>query len=187
MQYHCAMFAQSSVALLLLLLLSCSPSAPPPPPKPPDPANGAKVACQQYVRNNLKAPLTAKFQSQQELLAFRGASLDGGGSPASIIAFAVSTGLRDPTTDSRVLDKQLNFLTSGEWLELDKLENIGGVEEARKVVHKALLRRFAQSEYVVAGYVHSQNSFGAMLRSSFICLTSSGANNQWRLDALGVL
>jgi hypothetical protein len=167
--------------LMAAMLLGCEPAS------PPDPALNAKFVCEKFVRNSLKSPLTAKFPSQNEFLALPGKGKDGSDSPASLIAVTFSSGLRDPASGAKLLDKQIDFLTASEGVNLDQLTRSLHIEDARKVVRGALVRRFSRSDYVVAGYVDAQNSFGAMLRSSFICMTSRTGSDQWQSDGVALI
>lgn len=173
--------AASSACLLAATLLGCGPAS------PPDPALDAKFVCEKFVRNSLRAPSTANFPSRNEFLALPGKAKDGKESPASIIAVTFSNSLNDPASGAKVLDKQLNFLTADEYLKIRDLTEQLRKEEARKVIRAALVRWFSNSDYIVAGYVDAQNAFGAMLRWSFICATSSQGNNQWRPDGIALI
>lgn len=178
--------------VLVLTAATSSGCGPAGPAAPSDPAASAKFVCEKFVRDHLKAPSTAKFPGQNEFLALPGKAKDGGASPASLIAVTLADGLHDPASGAKLLDQQIDLLTSGEVATLMRIAEVGGVNDARKVVHGALLRRFSSSDYVVVGYVDAQNSFGATLRSSFVCMTSnrgidSKGIDQWRSDGVALL
>jgi hypothetical protein len=46
---------------------------------------------------------------------------------------------------------------------------------------ESLKRRLAHTDSLVFGHVDAQNSFGAMIRTEFVCLFS-GKSGSWRLD-----
>lgn len=41
-----------------------------------------------------------------------------------------------------------------------------------------------KATYLARGYVDSQNGFGALIRTHYVCEVSYGGNNRWRLDYL---
>lgn len=70
----------------------------------------------------------------------------------------------------------MHILTRDEYL---RVRGGGNVVET---VRDAMVRKFEKSDFVVAGYVDAQNTFGAMIRMQFICLVTKA--QEWRLDGL---
>jgi hypothetical protein len=150
-----------------------------------DRVQSAKVACEKFVSSGLKAPSTAKFSDRAEFLALRGRAKEGKPSESSLIAVTLSRSMGNPAVDAFPLDKKLNFLSIEDYKMLKgRFTRTRDDSKAHALVQAALERRFEMADYVVTGFVDAQNSFGAMLRSGFICLIDEAGNDQWRPDVI---
>lgn len=143
------------------------------------------IACEQFVQDALDTPSTAKFLYRQQYVVLPGKNPNGVSSPAIRIAAYFADGLTDPYTGAIFLNRRIGFLTADQLLKIQRYWESGDRGEARAVIRNGLQLHFLKSDFVVSGNVDAQNNYGAMIRWTFLCLTSR-AGTQWRPDGVAV-
>ncbi len=144
----------------------------------------AKAICERNVPNGLKAPSTASFPSDRKTLLYKDGSL--------IVAEMIANSYRHASIPIiEAFNEQNNYVfTLAELEQLRSMSRSGKYDEFREIFSAALQKRFKKSSHLVVGYVDAQNSYGAMLRTQFICmmtfLPDDGKTRiaSWRLDGL---
>jgi len=91
---------------------------------------------------------------------------------------AVTSGMEDPPTDPASADRSTDAEVMCEEFINKRLK----APASAKYTHQSRQKNGAQ--YVVSGYVDSQNSFGAMVRTDFTCTVTDQGDGKWRLDDL---
>lgn len=92
-------------------------------------------------------------------------------------------GPSDPKTNQDSLDKQTAVVMCQKFIE-DRLKAPGsakysGVEDTKITA--------TSGGFKVVGYVDSENSFGAKLRSNYTCVVTTTDGQEWTLDRLNIL
>lgn len=160
-------------------LASCRPAP------PPDPSLGAKRACEDFVRQRLRVPLSARFPDLTRFTVWQGRP-KAGASLAAAVAAELSSGLADPLAGAKLIDLQLKVFREEDLARIESLAGSGDYGGVRAILEVALASRFERSDYVVTGYVDAQSGSGAMTRSNFVCTISAAGGNDWRQDGVAL-
>lgn len=91
---------------------------------------------------------------------------------------AVTSRMEEPPTDPASADRS----TDAEVMCEESINKRLKAPASAKYTHQNSRKNGAQ--YVVSGYVDSQNSFGAMVRTRFTCTVTDQGDGTWQLDDL---
>lgn len=147
-----------------------------------NPSVDAKYMCEKFVKERLKSPATADFQSAHDFTAITTSGENSELQKIDNMADALS-GMLLGSSDIYLIEKRLNYFMTPDIMDKLKTFRAQGKEQAAKGLLKSeLVKLIKKSDFVVSGYVDAQNSFGANLRSQFVCILSSADGMSWSLD-----